>query len=96
MSSPCILTLYVSRFTAEVTQAIESIQHICKTQLGGTCEFNVVDINEHPEEAEQHRILATPTLVRKLPLPLRRIVGDLTSVEEIIATLEFSSVDTDE
>ncbi len=83
------LRLYVSRFTPEVTRVIASIKQVCDCEIEGGCSFEVVDVSTRPEEAEKHRIIATPTLVRELPLPLRRLIGDLSQIDDILEGLEF-------
>jgi circadian clock protein KaiB len=84
-----VLNLYVSGVTPRSTQAIENIQKICKEHLKGRYELEVVDIFQQPDEARKEQIIAAPTLIKKLPLPLRKFIGDLSNTERILVGLEL-------
>jgi circadian clock protein KaiB len=84
-----VLRLYVTGMTPKSTQAIENIKKICDEELKGRCDLEVVDIYQRPMLAEGEQIIATPTLVKKLPLPLRRFIGDLSDTEKIILGLDL-------
>jgi circadian clock protein KaiB len=84
-----VLSLYVSGFTARSTLAIENIQTICKDHLQGHYELEVIDIFQQPEAARKEQIIAAPTLIKKLPLPLRKFIGDLSNTERILVGLEI-------
>jgi circadian clock protein KaiB len=83
------LRLYISGQTVKSLTAIANLQRICEEQLAGEYRIELVDLSEHPELARMDDIVALPTLVRKLPPPLRRIIGDLSSSEKVILGLEI-------
>ena len=85
------LRLYVSGATPGSTRAIENVRAVCEEHLPGRYNLEVVDIYQQPGLAEDDRILATPTLVRRLPLPLRRLVGDLSEPERVLGRLNLYS-----
>ncbi|HJQ09529.1 MAG TPA: circadian clock KaiB family protein [Gemmatimonadaceae bacterium] len=68
--------------------AIENLNRICAQELDGRYELEIVDVLEHPQRAEDERILATPTLIKQLPPPLRRVIGDLSDKEKVLLGLE--------
>jgi circadian clock protein KaiB len=72
-----VLTLYVSGASPHSADAIDSIRRLCATELDGQVELQVVDVREQPALAVADHVLAVPTLVKRLPEPLRRLVGDL-------------------
>ena len=84
-------TLYVAGDNLSARRAKKNLQGICDEYLEGRYAIEIVDLVEHPEIAEEDQILAAPTLVRKLPLPLRRIIGDLSSREKVLIGLEIES-----
>jgi circadian clock protein KaiB len=75
--------------TPKSTRAIQNIKKICDEELKGRCDLEVIDIYQRPVLAEGEQIIATPTLVKKLPLPLRRFIGDLSDTEKIILGLDL-------
>ncbi|MBK7583282.1 MAG: circadian clock KaiB family protein [Myxococcales bacterium] len=79
------LRLYVAGMTPRSRRAIANIKHICEVNLKGRYSLQVIDLYQHPELARQEQIVALPTLIRKLPEPLRRIVGDLLRSRKGIA-----------
>jgi circadian clock protein KaiB len=85
-----MLTLYVTGQTARSQQAIANLQRICDEDLGGRYEMRVVDVLEHPQLAEDQKILATPTVVKELPPPLRRLIGDLSNKDQVLLGLDVS------
>lgn len=87
-TSQFILKLYVSGTTAKAQLAIANLQRICDEELAGKYELQVIDVLANPELAESDRILATPTLVKQLPPPLRRVIGDLSDKEKVLLGLE--------
>lgn len=84
-----VLRLYVSGMTAKSTRAIDNIRKICDEYLPGRYELEVIDIFKHPEQARSEQVIAAPTLIKKLPLPLRRYIGDLSSSEKLMVGLEI-------
>jgi len=84
-----VLRLYVTGMTPKSTRAIQNIKKICDEELHGRCDLEVIDIYQRPVLAEGEQIIATPTLVKKLPLPLRRFIGDLSDTERIVLGLDL-------
>jgi circadian clock protein KaiB len=89
--SKYILTLYVTGTSPRTRVAIDNLNRICKQELDGRYELEIVDVLEHPQRAEDERILATPTLIKQLPPPLRRVIGDLSDKEKVLLGLEVLS-----
>ncbi len=83
------LRLYVAGRTARSAIALANLQHICETHLKGRCRIEVIDVLKDPQLAREHQILALPTLVRKVPLPLRKIIGDLSREERVLVALDM-------
>ena len=81
------LKLYVTVHTLRSRQALEQLRKLCEEQFPHEYELEVVDVLDHPDEATASRILATPTVVRELPHPIRRIIGDLSDMEKVFAGL---------
>jgi circadian clock protein KaiB len=86
--SKYILTLYVTGTSPRTKVAIDNLNRICEQELEGRYELEIVDVLEHPQRAEDEKILATPTLIKQLPLPLRRVIGDLSDKEKVLLGLE--------
>ena len=87
--SKFLLKLYVAGSTPRATLAIENLKRICESDLSGRYDLQIIDVLEHPELAEQDKILATPTLIKQLPPPLRRVIGDLSDSEKVLLGLEL-------
>ena len=86
--SKYLLTLYVTGTSPRTQTAIDNLNRICSEELDGRYELQIVDVLEHPQRAEDERILATPTLIKELPPPLRRVIGDLSDKEKVLLGLE--------
>ena len=84
-----ILRLFVAGLTPNSQRAIDNVQNICETYLLGRYELEIIDIYQQPIFAKEGQIVAAPTLVRELPLPLRKFIGDLSQTEKILAGLEI-------
>jgi len=84
-----ILKLYVTGFTPASTRAITNIKKICEEHLKGRYELEVIDIYQHPVLAKGEQIIAAPTLIKKLPLPLRKFIGDMSNTERILIGLDL-------
>jgi circadian clock protein KaiB len=84
-----VLRLYVTGMTARSTQAIENIKAICDEHLQGRYDLEVIDIYKHPQLAADEQIIAAPTLVKELPEPLRRFIGDLSNQERVLLGLDL-------
>lgn len=85
-----LLRLYITGRTPQGNRAITNLAHICQVELGGQYEMEVIDVIEDPQAAEDARIIATPTLIKALPPPLRRIIGDLSNKEKVLVGLDLS------
>ncbi len=84
-----VLRLYVSGTTARSARAIASMQRICETHLHGQYDLDVVDVYQNPTAARDDDIVAVPTLVKLLPEPLQRLIGDLSDREKVLASLRI-------
>ena len=84
-----LLRLYVTGMTPRSTEAFASIKAICEERLRGRYELEVIDIYQHPQLAIDEQIIAVPTLVKKLPAPLRRLVGDLSNEDRVLLGLDL-------
>jgi circadian clock protein KaiB len=82
------LKLYITGTNARTERAVANLRHICETELDGRYELEIIDVLENPEAAERDRVLATPTLIKELPPPLRRVIGDLSDRDKVILALE--------
>jgi len=85
------LTLFVSGASDSSTQAVGNIRHICDMHLGGRYELSIVDLNQEPQLAAQHHVLATPTLVKDRPLPFRMLVGDMSNHLKVLSALDVNT-----
>lgn len=85
------LRLFVTGESHRSQAAIASLARICEEELHGRYELEVIDVLEQPELAEEEHILATPTLIKQLPPPLRRIIGDLSDRDKVLLGLEIRS-----
>ena len=88
-NSKYVLRLYVAGSTPQSSRAITNIKRICETHLKGRYVLTVVDLYEHRERAREDQIMVAPTLVRQSPLPLRRLIGDLSQTERVLAALDL-------
>lgn len=83
------LRLYVAGKTAKSVAAFENLTRLCEEHLPGKYKIEVVDLLVHPQLAKGDQILAIPTLVRKLPQPIRKVIGDLSNVERTLVGLQL-------
>jgi len=88
--SKYVLRLYVTGNDPRSERAISNIGRICEEELD-EYELNVIDVREHPQLAEDEKIWATPTLIKELPSPLKRVVGDLSEKSKVLLGLNISS-----
>jgi circadian clock protein KaiB len=84
-----ILKLYVTGLTLASRQAIERVRAVCEEHLQGRYELDVIDIYQMPALARDEQIIATPTLIKVLPAPLRRFIGNLANVERVLFGLDL-------
>ncbi|MHB8780673.1 MAG: circadian clock KaiB family protein [Candidatus Geothermincolia bacterium] len=90
--STYVLRLYVSGMTRRSLEAIENIKRITDKSLAGRYQLEVIDIYQQPELVKEEQIIAAPTLVKKLPLPLRRIIGDMSDEERVLVALDLEEL----
>jgi len=88
-SEQYVLRLYVTGQTPRSMRAVENIKRICDKHLKGRCDLEVIDIYQRPSLAAGERIVAVPTLVKSLPAPIRRFVGDLSDTEKVLFGLDL-------
>jgi circadian clock protein KaiB len=87
------LCLFITGSTPRSMRAIENMREICDENLKGRYSLEVIDIYEHPEATRELQIVASPTLVKILPEPLRRIIGDLSDKDRVLAGLNLRPLD---
>lgn len=88
-SEKVVLRLYIAGSSDRSIRAIQNAKDICNEYLSGAYELDVVDIHKQPERALQDDVLAVPTLIKKVPLPLRRFIGDLSNRDVVLAGLDL-------
>lgn len=86
------MRLYVAGQSTRSVAAIANLRRICDSHMPGRCTIEVIDLMRNPELAKDDQIVAIPTLVRKLPEPVRRIIGDLSETDKVLMSLELSVV----
>lgn len=89
-SGPKKLVLYVAGETPKSLAAIRNLEKICSENLPGKYVIEVIDLKKAPQLAREHNIVAIPTLVRELPTPIRKIIGDLSNSEKVLVNLQVS------
>lgn len=91
-SDKWVLRLYVAGQTPKSITAFNNLKLICEEQLKGKYHIEVIDLLKNPQLARDDQILAVPTLVRKLPLPVRSIIGDLSNTERVLVGLDLKNI----
>jgi circadian clock protein KaiB len=84
-----VLRLYVTGITPRSSQAIQNVTDLCEKHLRGRYELQIVDIYQQPTLARGEQIIAAPTLIKKLPLPLRRLIGNMADEEKVLLGLDL-------
>lgn len=84
-----ILRLYVTGMTPKSTRAIANARALCDEYLTGRYELEVIDMYQQPKLADGEQIIATPTLIKRLPLPLRRVIGDMSDTERFLVGIDL-------
>ena len=84
-----VLSLFVTGSTPKSLRAIQNIRTLCEERLDGCYELKVIDIYQHPEQVKPEQIVVTPTLIKKLPLPLRKLIGDLSNKDRLLLGLDI-------
>ena len=84
-----VLRLFIAGMTSRAGRAIESVRAMCNEHLAGRYDLEVIDIYQQPGLAKGEQIIAAPTLIKKLPLPFRRIIGDMSNNERLLTGLDI-------
>lgn len=84
-----LLRLYITGMTPNSKRAVENVKRICEQHLSGRYELEVIDIYQQPSLAQEEQIIAAPTLIKKLPGPLRRLIGDMSNTEKVLVGLDL-------
>ena len=87
-----VLRLYVAGQTPKAITAFTNLKRICEEQLNGKYSIEVIDLMQNPQLAAEFQIVALPTLIRKLPVPVRKIIGDLSDTERVLIGLDLLAV----
>jgi circadian clock protein KaiB len=87
--SEYLLKLYITGKSPRTDRAIANMRQICEHELSDQYQLVIIDVLEQPELAEQAKIIATPTLIKELPPPLRRVIGDLSDKEKVLLGLDI-------
>jgi circadian clock protein KaiB len=87
-----ILRLYITGSTSRSISAITNLKKICEEYIEGRYELEVIDLYQNPSLAKGDQIIAAPTLIKKLPLPFRRIIGDMSNKEKVLLGLDLKEV----
>ncbi len=90
-----VLRLYIAGSSHVSARAVANIMEICETHLQGRYELEVIDLYQQPTLAEGEQIIAAPTLIKKLPAPLRRIIGDMSNTEKVLVGLDLRKKESD-
>ena len=83
------MRLYIAGQTPKSLRALANLKQICEEYLAGKCHIEIIDLLENPQLASTDKILAVPTLIRKLPEPMRKIIGDLSNAERVLVGLDL-------
>lgn len=83
------LILYVAGQTPKSMAAFSNLKKICEDHLGGRYSIRIVDLHKNPELAKEHQIFALPTVVRKVPMPMRKLIGDLSNTEKALIGMDI-------
>ncbi len=83
------MKLYISGETVRSVLAIENLKRLCHEKLKGQCRITIIDVKKNPEAAFKEQIVVTPTLIRELPPPMRKIIGDLSETEKVLVGLDL-------
>ena len=84
-----ILRLYVAGMTSRSARAVENVRAFCEKHIEGRYDLQVIDVYQQPALAKSEQLIAAPTLIKKLPLPLRRLIGDMSNEDRILVGLDL-------
>lgn len=87
-----VFKLFVMGQSPRSQRAVANLRRLCEDELRDAYDLDVIDVLERPQAAEDARILATPTLVKELPLPARRVIGDLSDSEQVLLGLDLTPI----
>jgi circadian clock protein KaiB len=82
-----VFSLFIAGMSPRSRRAVDNLTKLCDRYLAGRCELQIVDIYQQPELAQEEQLVAAPTLIKKLPLPLRRFIGDLSDTDRVLLRL---------
>ena len=85
-----VLRLYITGTTTKSTRAVHNLLKVCQEHLVGRYDLEVIDIYQQPALAQAEDIIAVPTLLKKQPLPVRKLLGDLSNAQQLVASLDLS------
>lgn len=91
-----LLRLFIAGTSSRSQRTITNLRHITTTYLKNRVDFEVIDVYRHPELAEANQIIAAPTLLKLQPLPIRRIIGDLSDIARVLRGLGLPGLDGEE
>jgi circadian clock protein KaiB len=86
-----VLTLFVTGATPKSLRAIGNLRAICQEHLAGRYELHIVDLYQQPEQAKLNKLVAAPTLIKSHPIPVRRVIGDMSDASEVLFGLDLSA-----
>jgi circadian clock protein KaiB len=89
-AEPYVLRLYIAGVSINSVRALTNIKHICETRLPGRYSLEIIDVYQQKESAEREQIIALPLLIKDLPLPVRRLIGDLSNTDVVLTALGLS------
>ena len=84
-----VLRLFVSGLTPNSQRAIENVRKLCEEYLAGRYQLEIIDIYQQPDKVREEQVIAAPTLIKELPLPLRKFIGDMSRSERILVGLDL-------
>ena len=90
-----VLKLYVADKTPQSIAAVRNLERLCEEHLAGRYRIEIIDLRKNPQRAKEDRIVAVPTLVRKMPAPIRKVIGNLSNTGRVLVGLDLPSHDAD-
>lgn len=91
-----VLRLFITGITPRSLEAIEKVRELCEEHLKGRYKLEIIDLYKQPDKARTNQVFAAPTLVRLLPLPVRKVIGDMTEKEKLLSGLDIEIVNSDQ
>ena len=85
------LELYITGMTPRSVVAIKNVRAVCKNRLKDQCILKIIDMYQNPKLAKEQQIIASPTLIKRFPLPMRRLVGDMSNTDRLLSGLDLRS-----